>query len=536
MSSSNTDGKILIVDDIPDNVYLIRHFLEKQGYEVLQADSGPKALKMIEDGVPDLILLDIFMPVMDGFEVCRELKRNSKTNSVPVIFISALNETLDKVKAFEVGGVDFVTKPIQKEEVLVRVQTHLRLHALQEETKKNYKKLEQHNTTLQATNRKLESLNQTKQQLLAKISEVYNTHIGSLTENLDCLDEKLTREEPKTWMQIKSDLLNIEDSLKPITQLYDFENAFRSKRVLLAESNKRHEILAKMALGGSGVELTIVTSLEEGKELLDQNQFDILFVNRKLCELAHDAQKQSPPPRVVLMTSKEMEVYLPLLQKHPYLTNIISRHWEDRLFSIKDITTTVGKLSSGNIFGLEKYMNWGVEVQTFPITASNQRHSILESMQEYLDSLGVRKPHQNKITMIAEELLMNAIYDAPSEGDSPKYNHLPRTSSIELLPSEQGKFRFACDGVLLAISAEDPFGTLDRKTILSYLDRCYRGEYNLEERKGGAGMGLFQIMHTSNLFVINVNEHVKTEVIAILNIDPNASKSTKASSFHFFSD
>jgi putative two-component system response regulator len=122
---------ILVVDDVPANLTLLAGMLKGKGYRVRPAPSGKLALKAVEREPPDLILLDITMPEMDGFEVCRRLKEDVRFRDVPVIFISALTETFDKVKAFGSGGVDYVTKPFQFEEVAARVETHLKLRRYQ---------------------------------------------------------------------------------------------------------------------------------------------------------------------------------------------------------------------------------------------------------------------------------------------------------------------------------------------------------------------------------------------------------------------
>ncbi len=122
---------ILIVDDTPANVLLLVRMLAERGYKPRPVSSGKLALQAARAEPPDLILLDIAMPEMNGYEVCEQLKADAALNDVPVIFISALSETIDKVKAFRVGGVDYVTKPFQFEEVYARVQTHLQLHRLE---------------------------------------------------------------------------------------------------------------------------------------------------------------------------------------------------------------------------------------------------------------------------------------------------------------------------------------------------------------------------------------------------------------------
>ncbi len=124
---------ILVVDDTVENLRLLATLLTDAGYRVRKAINGTIALKAIEGAKPDLILLDISMPGLDGYEVCRRLKRHKETAQIPVIFISALDEVLDKVKAFEVGGVDYITKPIEIQEVLVRVKTHLTIYYQQKQ-------------------------------------------------------------------------------------------------------------------------------------------------------------------------------------------------------------------------------------------------------------------------------------------------------------------------------------------------------------------------------------------------------------------
>jgi putative two-component system response regulator len=125
-------GNIVIVDDNSNNLRVLSEMLQQAGHKVRPAVSGPLALQSIKRLPPDLILLDIRMPGMDGYEVCRRLKANEKLGEIPVIFISALHETEGKVTAFNAGGVDYISKPFQIEEVLARVQAHLRLYRMQQ--------------------------------------------------------------------------------------------------------------------------------------------------------------------------------------------------------------------------------------------------------------------------------------------------------------------------------------------------------------------------------------------------------------------
>jgi len=130
MKLNRSHKNILIVDDTPANLTVLRQILAEHGYRARPALSGEIALRTIQSDLPDLILLDILMPGMDGYEVCKRLKAEEKTRDVPVIFISALNEIEDKMRAFSAGGVDYISKPFQAQEILARVKTHLTLHSL----------------------------------------------------------------------------------------------------------------------------------------------------------------------------------------------------------------------------------------------------------------------------------------------------------------------------------------------------------------------------------------------------------------------
>ncbi|WP_346289395.1 GGDEF/EAL domain-containing response regulator [Sphaerothrix gracilis] len=133
MQRSSTPGSILIVDDNPDNLRLLSEVLTREGYEVRKATSGTMAIKSVQALLPDLILLDILMPEISGYEVCQQLKASAQTAAVPIIFLSALNDPFDKVKAFNAGAVDYIAKPFQFEEVIVRVRHQLALRFANQE-------------------------------------------------------------------------------------------------------------------------------------------------------------------------------------------------------------------------------------------------------------------------------------------------------------------------------------------------------------------------------------------------------------------
>jgi DNA-binding response OmpR family regulator len=165
---SKPPADILIVDDVSQNLNLLDHILTRAGYSVRVASDGLAALNLIREKIPDLILLDIRMPIMDGFEVCEQIKAWDATQDVPVIFISGLQDSADKVKGFNAGGVDYITKPFDQSEVLARVQIHLDLHGL----RKNLEtQVMQRTAQLRKTNRALRMISSTNKTLVRAVDE-----------------------------------------------------------------------------------------------------------------------------------------------------------------------------------------------------------------------------------------------------------------------------------------------------------------------------------------------------------------------------
>ncbi len=148
MTDTQTKANILIVDDTLPNLQILSGILKKNDFRVRGVPNGPAALKTARLHPPDLILLDIMMPGMNGYQVCQELKADQRTQDIPIIFISALGEVEDKINAFKMGGVDYIVKPFKSTEVLARVETHLSIRNLQ-------KQLQQANASLKASNKEL---------------------------------------------------------------------------------------------------------------------------------------------------------------------------------------------------------------------------------------------------------------------------------------------------------------------------------------------------------------------------------------------
>jgi signal transduction histidine kinase len=192
---SDSPLRILLVDDTPTNLKVLAEALHGQGWKTLMAADGASAIEQVEYLRPDLILLDVMMPGIDGFETCRRLKANPNTQDIPIIFMTALSDTVDKVRGLELGAVDYVTKPFQHEEVIARTKLHLRLsqltHKLEQEVQSRTQDLSQSLGQLQQAQLQLVQSEKmsTLGQLVAGIGHEINNPIGFINGNLKYVQE-----------------------------------------------------------------------------------------------------------------------------------------------------------------------------------------------------------------------------------------------------------------------------------------------------------------------------------------------------------
>ena len=190
MKSKTPDsGKILIVDDNPSNLKVLYTYLVSAGFEVLVAEDGQAGIEAVEYSRPELILLDVMMPGIDGFEVCRCLKANKQTKDIPVIFLTALSETINKVKGFEVGGVDYITQPIENEEVVARVRTHIIMVRMQQRLRQQNQNLHLEIQHRQKVESKLKSSKQLLQQNNDSLEQTVAEHTAKLSSTNQDLEQ-----------------------------------------------------------------------------------------------------------------------------------------------------------------------------------------------------------------------------------------------------------------------------------------------------------------------------------------------------------
>ncbi len=205
---------ILIVDDEELNLMLLEAFLESENYHVLQAKSGNEAIEIVEDLSPDLILLDVMMPGIDGFEVCRRLKQKKHMRMIPIVMVTALNEEKDKIAAMEAGADDFLYKPVDQTELILRVKSLLRIKTYHNDLEKSY-------NDIAKTNRKLKEVEKVKNGLLHMIIHDLNTPLSLINMTLDLILSKRNSLSNSQQLAIEKCISNCRDLSEMISGLLD---------------------------------------------------------------------------------------------------------------------------------------------------------------------------------------------------------------------------------------------------------------------------------------------------------------------------
>ncbi len=194
MNLTHQENTVLVVDDTRTNLQVLFDLLSQQGYRVATAKNGEAALERLEFHLPQLILLDVMMPGIDGFETCKQMKANPKTSNIPVIFMTALSDSVDKVKGLSLGAVDYITKPIQHEEVLARIQIHLQLRNVKNLESMVAKRTAELTQALENLERAQVQLVQSEKmsslgQLVAGVAHEINNPVNFIHGNLNHVEE-----------------------------------------------------------------------------------------------------------------------------------------------------------------------------------------------------------------------------------------------------------------------------------------------------------------------------------------------------------
>jgi DNA-binding response OmpR family regulator len=225
---------ILMVDDSPMNLQVMASILTNANYRITIAKSAAKALQILENVTPDLILLDVMMPEMDGFELCRRLKTSETTREIPVIFLTLKADSEDIVKGFQSGGVDYITKPFNKTELLARVQNHLELKKSKEKLKERSKEIEEKNRRLEELSEKLKELDKIKSRFFANISHEFRTPLTLILGPLEQMIASCPGNDEEKKRKLILMHRNTERLLRLINQLLELSKLENSKMKLLA--------------------------------------------------------------------------------------------------------------------------------------------------------------------------------------------------------------------------------------------------------------------------------------------------------------
>lgn len=269
---------ILIVDDTEANIKLLSHVLRESGFSPIVAFNGTDAIELIKTRRPDLVLLDIMMPDMTGYEVCKKVNEDHELQSIPIIFLSALSETSDKVEGFEVGGVDYITKPYQKDEVLARIRTHLFLSKLQKERDERIE-------VLRKTEIELRNINSKKDQLVRIVSHDIKNPLTGIVGLAN-----LIKENPELPKEDVAKMLNaMEQSGKKlmdmVEKVLDNENHSNSEEKLNTTEGFLEDLVEKVISVNKpkailkGITLNLINNIELNKVILDHTKIEIALNN-----------------------------------------------------------------------------------------------------------------------------------------------------------------------------------------------------------------------------------------------------------------
>ena len=361
------DFTVLIVDDTESNIRLLSFVLRNAVYKVMAAFDGKEALELMEQRIPDLILLDVLMPEISGFELCAMIKEREALKNIPVIFLSALTDTNDKIEGFKAGGVDYITKPFQKEETLARINTHLFLHQLQKERDERIE-------TLRQREAELSRLNQRKDELVRIVSHDIQNPITGIVGLSSLLQKQCTDNDG----EIKEMLAVIERSgqklLHLVEQVLDTDHQKSSTETLQLGDYLVDELLTQVIdVNAPKAQLKKISLSSENNSEIQSIKVDKVKIDIALNNLVSNALKFTSTGGSVRLTANTEQKSLVIEVKDNGIG--IPPQMIDKLFiktsDPKSTYGTDGEIGSG--LGLDVVQNY-IHLHGGSITVTSVEH------------------------------------------------------------------------------------------------------------------------------------------------------------------
>jgi hypothetical protein len=295
-----------------------------------------------------------------------------------------------------------------------------------------------------------------------------------------------------------------------------------------------------LRVAGNNADILAVTDPQSALAVIrTTDALDLIVTNSPDTTIFSAARDLRPKARTVLVTESTMEQYSKLLDGREdvlidhVIANRTPAHW-----TINELRVTVQKILRRDIFGIVKYLSPATPIHELTVKGSADREVFNAKVMSFAEENRLGQYMAKLVFGITEELLMNAIYDAPIAGGRHHYGELPRTTSVELHPSEYATLNYGCDGSLFGVAVCDPFGALKREKLYQYLKKVLRRTDSsnlIDTKKGGAGLGLFKILYSSHALICNVEPGKRTEVMALIDIQHQVRDFSKmARSVHYF--
>lgn len=455
-------GTILIVDDNPVNLGIIAGYLEVSGLEVLAARSGESGLKRAEYAQPDLILLDIILPGVDGFEVCQRLKQSPITQAIPVIFMTALTETEHKLRGFQAGAVDYITKPLQQEEVLARISTHLQLRKLtlrlEQEVEARTRELREANQLLEQDiikRQRIETALRIEQQfseaiLNAPVDTVFVFELESgkaLRWNTTFAQVSGYSNEEIAQMHMPRDWYSAEDLEKTVVANQELRDVGQTKveLSLITKSGKTipFEYTATQVVSPEDNQMYVVSI---GRDITERQRME-----RNRLELALERERVQIISDFITQASHEFRTPLSTINTSTYILkkatdpDVQQRHMRQIEEQVQDITALVNDLTTmSRLDSMEELMTYTVNLveivhNVYTLKSSTMQtkdiHSSFETPTQTLTVQG----NSDYLKQAIERVLNNAIrHTAPGGAIRFRLDVADQTAVLEISDSGAG--------------------------------------------------------------------------------------------------